>query len=128
MMQPICFVLKEEYNKWGLTINIKKTAFMVVDDEDEIDFDVGKYKLRNVKSFKYLGRVDGNIIDTIENKRLSWYGHLQRLEEYRLPKKIFKWMPPKRRKRGRPPLNWKKDVENAIRARGLEEGDYADRK
>ncbi|KAL3266172.1 hypothetical protein HHI36_010356 [Cryptolaemus montrouzieri] len=34
---------------------MKKTEFMVVGDEDGVDLDVGKYKLRNIESFKYLG-------------------------------------------------------------------------
>ncbi|KAL3270072.1 hypothetical protein HHI36_009130 [Cryptolaemus montrouzieri] len=53
-MQPICFTYRRGNNKWGPTINIKKPEFMVVGDEDGVDLDVGKYKLRNVESFKYL--------------------------------------------------------------------------
>jgi hypothetical protein len=37
----------------------------------------------------------------IETKQLQWYGHVQRMEEGRLPKEVMKWRPPGRRKRGR---------------------------
>jgi len=32
-------------------------------------------------------------------------GHVQRMEEGRLPKEVIKWSPPGRRKLGRPKLN-----------------------
>jgi hypothetical protein len=43
-----------------------------------------------------------NILDTIEKKRLQWYGHVKRMQEERLPKLIMEWITGKRRKRGRP--------------------------
>jgi len=36
----------------------------------------------------------------------QWYGHVQRMEEGKLPKEVIKWCPPGRRKRGRPKLTW----------------------
>lgn len=33
-------------------------------------------------------RININIIDTINDKRLSWFGYLQRMPEERWPKKI----------------------------------------
>ena len=46
------------------------------------------------------GKVD--IIDTIEKKRLQWYGNVKRMPEDRIPKLIMGWIPRERRKRGRP--------------------------
>jgi hypothetical protein len=39
-------------------------------------------------------------------KQLKWYGHVQGMEERRLTKKVMKWNPPGRRKRGRTKATW----------------------
>ena len=46
--------------------------------------------------------VEGTILETIEPKRLDWYGHLERMNHNRWPKRVWEWNPPGRRKRGRP--------------------------
>jgi hypothetical protein len=51
-----------------------------------------------------------NIIDIIERKRLQWYGHVKRMQDYRLPKLIMEWKPGERRKRGRPRKTWMEGV------------------
>lgn len=68
-----------------------------------------------------------NILHLIGTKRLKWYGHLMRMDENRWPKKIYNYMPPERRKRGRPKKKWTEDVEESMAARGLREGDWMDR-
>jgi hypothetical protein len=40
-----------------------------------------------------------DITDRIERKRLQWYGHVNRMQEERLPKLIMEWIPGERRKR-----------------------------
>ena len=40
-----------------------------------------------------------SLLDDIKTKQLQWYGHVQRIEEGRLPKEVMKWSPPGRRKR-----------------------------
>jgi len=46
-----------------------------------------------------------SLLDNITTKQLQWYGHVQRMEEGRLPKEVMKWHPPGRRKKqGRPKL------------------------
>jgi len=45
-----------------------------------------------------------SLLDDINTKQLQLYGHVQRIEERRLPKEVMKWSPPRRRKRGRPKL------------------------
>jgi hypothetical protein len=37
--------------------------------------------------------LDKTIIDRVEEKRLAWYGHLQRMSEERWTKKIWEWTP-----------------------------------
>jgi len=39
-----------------------------------------------------------SLLDDIKTKQLQWHGHVQRMEEARLPKEVMKWSPPGRRK------------------------------
>jgi len=45
--------------------------------------------------------VTRSLLDDIKTKQLKWCGHVQRMEEGRLPK-VTKWSQLGRRKRGRP--------------------------
>ena len=54
--------------------------------------------------------VPRSILDSIKTKQLQWYGHVQRMEERRLPKEVMTWSPPGRRKRGRPKLTWAEGI------------------
>lgn len=218
--------LKEEYERFGLTINTTKTEYLVVGERNEEDLDIEATKIRHCKAFKYLGvtisedgkstndinnkigqgkrairqlnsiirsdkitrttksriyksvvesittygcetwelnkrdkdrllalemdfwrrssgfsrldhvrnetirrtmQVEESILDAIETKQLRWYGHLERMADTRWPKRIWNWHPPERRKRGRPPRSWKTNIQEAMYARGLREGDWLDR-
>jgi hypothetical protein len=59
----------------------------------------------------------------IEAKQLKRYGHMEGMEEDRLPKKIYEWTPTERKKRGRPRNTWKKKAKQAMDGRNLQE-DY----
>jgi hypothetical protein len=67
------------------------------------------------------------LADTIEAKQLKWYGHMKRMEEHRLPKKIYEWTPTERKKIGRPRNTWKKKAKHAMDGRNLQEEDYLGR-
>ena len=56
--------------------------------------------------------VKRSLLDEYKTKQLQWYGHVQRMEEGRLPKEVMKWLPPGRRKRGRPNLPGRKGLED----------------
>ena len=62
-----------------------------------------KEKIRN-NVIKQKMNVTRSLLEDIKSKQLKWYGHVQRMEEGRLPKEVMKWSPPGRRKRGRPKL------------------------
>ena len=47
-------------------------------------------------------RLEETIVKEIEQNQLTWYGHVQRMAEGRLPKIALKWMPKRKRARGRP--------------------------
>ena len=65
-----------------------------------------------------------SLLDDIKTKQLKWYGHVQRMEEGRLPKKVMKCSPPGRRKRGRPKAE---GIRGLLGEKGLMEGDWNDR-
>ena len=44
----------------------------------------------------------------------SWLGHLERIEEDRIPKKIFTQEPEGTRRRGKPRERWKEEVERDL--------------
>ena len=67
------------------------------------------------------------LLDDIKTKQLQWYGHVQRMEEGRLPKEVMKWRPPRRRKRSRPKLTWAEGIRGLMGEKGLMEEDWNDR-
>ena len=67
------------------------------------------------------------LLDDIKTKQLQCYGHVQRMEEGRLPKEVMKWRPPGRRKRGRPKLTWAEGIRGLMGEKGLMEEDWNDR-
>ena len=65
-----------------------------------------------------------SLLDDIETKQLQCYGHVQRMEEGRLPKEVMKWRPQGRRKRGRPKLTWAEGIRGLMGEKGLMEEDW----
>jgi len=57
-------------------------------------------------------KVVRSLLDDVKTKQLQRYGHVQRMEEGRLPEEVMKWSPPGRRKRGRRKLTWRKGLED----------------
>ena len=68
-----------------------------------------------------------SILDDIKIQQLQSYGHVQRMEEGRLPKEVVKWSPPGRRKRGRSKLTWAEGIRGLVGEKGLMEEDWNDR-
>jgi hypothetical protein len=63
-----------------------------------------KGRIRNVNTRQQIG-LEETIIKETEQNQLTWYGHVQRVAEGRLPKIAFKWIPKQKRARGRPKKN-----------------------
>ena len=70
--------------------------------------------------------VTRSLLDDIKTQ-LKWCGHVQRMEEGRLPKKVMKWSPPGRRKRGRPKATWAEGIRGLMGETGLMEEDWKDK-
>jgi len=60
-----------------------------------------------------------NIAKWIKGQRTSWSGHLERMEEDRMPKMIFTQELEGTRRRGRPKKGWKEEVERDLQALGV---------
>ena len=86
-----------------------------------------KERIRNVTIRQQIG-LEVTIIKEIEQNQLTWYGHVQRMAEGRLPKIALKWMPKQKRARGRPKKNWRKAIRKTTNERNLNEGQCEDRK
>ncbi|XP_044744708.1 uncharacterized protein LOC123306668 [Coccinella septempunctata] len=72
--------------------------------------------------------VEGSLTTEIERNQLIWYGHVQRMPNTRLPKRVMEWIPMGRRKRGRPRKTWKEGVSRAMSERSLTEDQCSDRR
>lgn len=82
--------------------------------------------IRNEEIRERVG-IEAPLTESIEAKQLLWYGHMRRMPEERLPAKIWRFKPRRRRKRGRPRRMWLDGVEEAMERRNLEEQDCHDR-
>ena len=86
-----------------------------------------KERIRNVTIRQQIG-LEEPIIKETEQNQLTWYGHVQRMAEGRLPKIALKWMPKQKRARGRPKKSWMEGIRKAMNERNLNEGQWEDRK
>ena len=60
-----------------------------------------------------------NIVKWINGQRISWLGHLERMEEDRMPKKIFTQELEGTRRRGNPRKGWREEVERNLQVLGV---------
>ena len=113
---------------WRLTENNKRRV-----EATEMDVQrrssrlLRKERIRNVSIRQQIG-LEESIIKEIEQNQLTWYGHVQRMAEGRLPRIALKWMPKQKRARGRPKKNWMEGIRKVMNARNLNEGQWEDRK
>uniref|UniRef100_A0A8D8LR18 Endonuclease-reverse transcriptase n=1 Tax=Cacopsylla melanoneura TaxID=428564 RepID=A0A8D8LR18_9HEMI len=75
-------------------------------------------RVRNEESRRIAG-VE-RIQERIERSRLQWYGHMRRLDENRIPLRMFNLETEGRRRRGRPRLRWVDMIHKDIQKRGLD--------
>jgi len=60
-----------------------------------------------------------NIVKWIKEQTISLLGHLGRIEEHRMPRKIFTQELEGTRRRGRPRKRWKEEVERDLQVLGV---------
>jgi len=60
-----------------------------------------------------------NIVKLIKGQRISWLGHVERMKEDRMPKKIFTQELEGTRRGGRSRKGWRKKVETDLQVLGV---------
>jgi hypothetical protein len=61
-----------------------------------------------------------NILKWLKGQRISWLGHLERMEENRMPKTIFTQELEGSRRRGRLRKGWREEVDKRSSSAGSE--------
>ena len=82
-------------------------------------YENGEWKSRTNQELEEMSKGE-NIVKWIKGQRISWLGHLERMEEDRMPKKFFTQELEGTRRRGRPRKGWKEEVERDSSSAGSE--------
>ena len=75
------------------------------------------FSVLNLTSVVSSGNAD--IVRFTKSRRIAWLGHVMRMVEKRIPKRVLEWKPTGRRIRGRPRKRWVEDIEEDIQALGI---------
>jgi len=78
----------------------------------------GEWKIRTNRKLEEMSKGE-NIVKWIKGQRVSWLGHQERMEEDRMPKKIFTQELEGTRRRGRPRKRWKEELERDLQVLGV---------
>ena len=110
-------------------------------DEERLDaFDMRcQRKILKIKWIQHIKNHDirlktsqPQLTRTIRKRRLQWFGHVQRMNNTRLPLKLYRWTPLHgQRKQGRPRTTWKdvirRDLDTILPGWTVEEAEVAAR-
>jgi hypothetical protein len=80
-------------------------------------YEDGEWKIRTNRELEVLNKGE-KIVKWIKGQRISWLGHLERVEKDRTPKKIFTQELEGTRRRGRPRKGWR-EVERDFQVLGV---------
>jgi len=81
-------------------------------------YENGEWKSRTNRELEEISKGE-NIVKLIKGQRISWLGHLERMEEDMKPKKIFTQELKGTRRRGRPSKRRKEEVERDLQVLGM---------
>ena len=73
-------------------------------------YEDGEWKSRTNQELEEMSKGE-NIVKWIKGKRISWLGHLERMEEKRMSKTIFTQELEGTKRRGRPRKGWREEVQ-----------------
>jgi hypothetical protein len=79
---------------------------------------IREWKSRTNRELNVLSKGE-NIVKRIKERRISWLGHLERMKEDRMPKKIFTQELEGTRRKGRPRKGWREEVERDLQVLGV---------
>jgi hypothetical protein len=85
---------------------------------EEYKYEDGEWKSRSNRELEELSKGE-NIVKWIKRQSISWLGHLERMQEDRVPKKIFTRELEGTRRRGRHRKGWKKKLERDLQVMGM---------
>jgi len=81
-------------------------------------YEDGEWKIRTNRELEESNKGE-NIVKWIKGQRISWMGHLEGMEEDRMPKKIFTQELEGTRRRERPRKRWREEVERDRQVLGV---------
>jgi hypothetical protein len=81
-------------------------------------YEDGEWKSRTNRELEELNKGE-NKVKWIKRQRISWLGHLEKMEEDRMPKNIFTQELEGTRRRGRPRKGWREEVERDLQVLGM---------
>ena len=82
------------------------------------EYENGEWKSRTSRELEEMSKGE-NIVKWIKGQIISWLGHLEGMEEDRMPKKIFTQELEGTRRRGRPRKRWKEEAERDLKVLGM---------
>jgi hypothetical protein len=91
---------------------IFRKIFRPVQNED------GSWRIRISYELSELIK-NADIVRFIKSRRIAWLGHVMRMDEKIILKRILEWKPIGRRIRGRPRKRWIEDTEDGIQIMGI---------
>ena len=77
-------------------------------------YEHGEWKGRTNRELEEMS-IGENTVRWIKRQRISWLGHLERMEEDRMHKKIFTQELEGTRRRGRPRKRWREEAEKIFK-------------
>jgi len=83
-----------------------------------LKYENGEWKSRTNRELEEISKGE-NIVKWIKGQRISWLGHLERMEEDRMPKTFFTQELEGPRRRGNPRKRWKEEVERDLQVLGV---------
>jgi transcription termination factor 2 len=78
-----------------------------------------EWRIRNNEEMDNIIRKK-DIVSLVKARRISWIGHVERMEDSRMPKRVMREKIYTRRKMGRPKFRWLDDVQEDLREMGIE--------
>ena len=93
------------------------------DDDAEVDVWSDKIRNEHIRGTTKVVQASRKIME----RRLKWYGHVMRMEEDHVVRRVMTKAIPGKRKRGRPKTRWKDVCKRDMQTVGLKEGDEGDR-
>ncbi|XP_076038148.1 uncharacterized protein LOC143023499 [Oratosquilla oratoria] len=59
-----------------------------------------------------------SIVEFVERAQLRWFGHVERMDQERTPRRRLYWTPTAKRPVGRPRMKWIMNIDDGLRRRG----------